>query len=188
MKKLIVTVAILVIISGSLIINYAHYANYGHQSETRIEKEYENLQNVLSQYTLKVAEITQVPSMYKDDMKEVMTAIMAARYGEGGSKAMFQWFKENNLNLDPSLYKKIQVVIEAGRNSFQTAQTRFIDIKATYIYKLGYVWSGFWLKLAGYPKINVGYPKGSQDDYPIVKSNKAIETFKTGVDKGLTLR
>ena len=188
MKTLIVSIALAVILVGTVAVSYVTYANYGNRSEVTIEKEYQNLQNILSQYTLKVSEAAQVPAMYRDDMKEVMTSVMTARMGADGSKAMFQWFKEHQINLDSNLYSKIQALIEAGRNQFQNAQTRFLDVKATYVANLGYVWSGLWLSIAGYPKINVGFPRGTTDDYPIVKSAAATASFETGIDGGIKLR
>jgi len=170
------------------VVSYITNANYGNLAEVTIDKEYENLKNILSQYSLKISEAAQVPSMYKDDMKEVMTSVMTARMGADGSKAMFQWFKEHQINLDPAMYTKIQNLIEAGRNQYQNSQTRFLDVKAVYVANLGYEWKGMWLGAAGYPKINVGYPRGTADDYPIVKSEFAVNAFDTGIDTGIKLR
>ena len=75
----------------------------------------------------------------------------------------------------------------AGRNEYKNAQTRFIDIKATYVVNLGYFWKGTMLGVAGYPQINVGFPRGSQDDYEIIKAQEVVDTFDTKIDKGLNL-
>jgi hypothetical protein len=72
-------------------------------------------------------------------------------------------------------------MIEAGRNKFENAQTRFIDAKRTYETNLGYLWKGTWMRIAGYPKINL-------DDYKIITSKHAKKTFETGVDEGVQLR
>lgn len=181
MIGLISVVAILVVSVGTVATSYIGAANYGVRAENVIKAEYTNMENILGQYSLKVSEAAQVPTMYKDDMKEVMTSVMTARQGGGGSKAAFQWFKEHQINIDPSMYTKIQQIIEAGRNKFENAQTKFIDTKRTYENKLGYVWSGFWMKTAGYPKINLA-------DYKIISSDHAKTTFKTGIDKGMKLR
>lgn len=165
------------IVIGSYVTNY----NYGNRTEKVLTAQYTNMENVLGQYSLKVAEVAQVPSMYKDDMKEVMTSVMTARQGSGGSKAMFQFFKEHQINIDPGMYTKIQQIIEGGRNKFENTQTKFIQSKAAYETNLGYFWKGMWLSIAGYPKIDL-------DAMKIISSDHAIETFKTGIDKGLKLR
>ena len=46
--------------------------------------------------------------MAKDDMKEVIETALTARYGQDGSKATWQWIKEQNPSVDPSLYKKLR--------------------------------------------------------------------------------
>lgn len=168
---------IVAIFAGSYVSNY----NYGNKTENTIKAEYKNMENILAQYSLKVMEAGQVPSMYKNDMKDVMTSVMAARMGKSGSRAAFQWFKEHNINLDAGMYRQIQQIIEAGRNKFENAQTKFIDTKRAYNTNLGYLWKGTWLKVAGYPKINL-------DDYKIITSGHAQKSFSTGVDEGIKLR
>ncbi len=167
----------IITIAGSYI--SAH--NFGVKSENEIVAQYENMENILAQYSLKVSEVAQVPGMYKNDLKEVMTSVMTARMGEGGSKAAFQWFKEHNINIDTKMYTQIQRLIESGRNKFQNSQTKFIDTKRGYKNALGYFWQGFWLARAGYAKIEL-------DQYVIISSGHAKEAFKTKVDTGLKLR
>lgn len=164
-------------------VNYVGAYNYGNTQENRIIAEHKNLENVLGQYSLKVAEAAQVPEMYRDDMKDVVGMALEGRYGPDGSKAVFQWLKEDNspARLDSTLYVKIQQIIEAGRNEYQNQQTRFIDIKRGYVTSLGYFWKGFWLKQAGYPKIDL-------KKYETTTSDFASEALSTGIDKGMTLR
>ena len=139
------------------------------------------MENILAQYSLKVMEAGQVPSMYKDDLKEVITAAMTSKYGADGSKATFQWLKDQNINIDAGMYKQIQQIIESGRNKFENAQTKFIDTKRAYETNLGYLWKGMWMRIAGYPKINL-------DDYKIISSGHAKKAFDTGIDEGIKLR
>ena len=89
--------------------------------------------------------------------------------------------KEQNPQLDASMYKKIQQVIEAFRNEFQQNQTEMIDMKRNYVTALGNVWQGMWLKIAGYPKTDLS-------KFAIVTTDKAAETFRTHRDTGIQLR
>lgn len=161
--------------------SYISAANYGNTAEKELEAVWSNNQNVLGQYTLKVQEAAQVPAMYKDDLKEVVTAAVQGRYGADGSKAVMQWLKEANVPFDSSMYTKMQQIIEAGRNQFTTEQTRMIDVKRSYETNLGYVWRGFWLKLAGYPKIDLAKFK------PVVAGDTA-KAFETGVQAPIKMR
>lgn len=156
--------------------SYVSAYNYGNRMDNRIKSQYLQMENVLSQYYQKVQEMTQVPTMYKDDLKEIVTASMQGRYGKGGSKALFQFIKEHNIEFDSSLYKKIQNVIEAGRTDFEFSNKQIIDIKNEYNIAIGSLYQGFWLRLAGFPKIDL-------DKYNPISTTEAREVFQTGVEK-----
>lgn len=161
--------------------SYVSAANYGNKAEKELDAVWVNNQNVLGQYTLKVQEAAQIPAMYTADLKSVVTAAVEGRYGAGGSQAVMQWLKEANVPFDSTMYTKMQQIIEAGRNQFQTEQTRMIDVKRSYETNLGYLWMGFWMKLAGYPKINLAKYK------PVVAGDTA-KAFETGVQAPMKLR
>lgn len=171
----IIGVIVLVTV-GSYVSNY----NYGNTAEKEIVAQYDNMRNILAQYSLKVAEAAQVPAMQREDVKKITREAMTGRYGAEGSKAVFQWIQEQNPQINSEVYTQIQRLIEAGRNKFENAQTKFIDTKRTYETNLGYLWKGFWLRMAGYPKLKL-------DDYAIISSDHANEAFETKVDKGLQL-
>lgn len=165
----------------TLAVLWVQAANYGNRTEVEIKKIWENNQNVLGQYTLKVQEVASVPAMYKDDLKEVMIGVMQARMGADGSKALFQFFKEQNIPFDSSMYTKIQQVVEAGRNEFQVAQTRLVDVKASYQERLGAIPQGWFLSLAGYPKIDL-------EKYKPVVASDTRQVFESGVQQPIKLR
>jgi hypothetical protein len=174
-------------VAFAIIGSYVTNANYGNRAERGLEAVWEDNENILAQYSLKIGEIAQVPAMYRNDIKDIYKDVLKGRYGENGSQAMFQFLKEQNPQIDAGLYKAIQQAMEAGRNEFRVAQTRLVDQKRVYVTNLGYVWKGFWLETAGYPTLNVGYGAGSTDDFAIITSEYAIEAFETGVDKGIVL-
>jgi len=160
--------------------SYVTYHNLGNKSEKGIVYEYENLQNILGQYSLKIKEAAQVPGMQTDDLVELFTGSLDARYGSDGSQASMQWIKEQNPNLNQETYIQLQRMMEAGRNKFENHQSRFIDHKRTYEVAMGNFWGGMWLGFAGYPNINL-------DDYKTITSSHAKKTFETGIDEGITL-
>ncbi len=181
-----VFLGVLAAVAFTLVASYITNANYGNRAERTLEATWEDNENILAQYSLKIGEIAQVPAMYRNDIKDIYRDVLKGRYGDNGSQAMFQFLKEQNPQIDAGLYKAIQQAMEAGRNEFRVAQTRLVDQKRVYVTNLGYVWKGFWLQTAGYPILNVGF-KGGTDDFEIITSEYAIDAFATGVDKGITL-
>ena len=170
----------LVAVVGIVVVSYISAYNTGNRLEQGIKATYTNNQNVLSSYSNKVAEAAQIPAMQRDDLTQVVTAALDARYGEEGSQAMFQWIQEQNPQIDSLVYTTLQQIIEAGRNDFERAQTQLIDKKRVYETQLGMFWKGTMLRVAGYPKIDL-------DEYKIVVNSSTQETFRTGIDNAIQI-
>lgn len=170
---LVFVIGIGAVIFGSYVSAY----NYGNNMENQLKAVQTDNRNILAQYGQKVMEAAQVPTMYADDVQRVTEAAIQGRYGKDGSQAMFQWLQEQNPTLDPSLYAKIQQIIEAGRNNFENGQRRQIDIRRQYETALGSFWQGMWLKFAGYPKVTLS-------DFDIVSTGRADEAFRTKKEDG----
>lgn len=176
----IILVAIVTIGLGFLASLWS-YSNQATKAEVNITRFDSDRQNVLSAYTLKIQEMAQVPSKYKADLQDVIKATFEGRYGQDGSKAVFQFIKEQNLNLDSKLYENLQIAMEVGRNNFQLAQTKVIDACANYEGLRNYVVSGFFVEMAGFPKKNIG--KLCQT----VVDVKTQQTFENGVAEAIKL-
>lgn len=174
-------VGFIVIVVFMAIASYISAANYGNRLENQLLTKVENNQNIYANGTQKIIEIAQVPAMYVDDVTKVTQAAIGGRYGADGSKAVFQMLREQNPQLDSSMYKKIQQVIESFRDEFKNNQTQMLDIRNTYKTALGTVWQGMWLKFAGYPKTDLS-------KFDIVTTDKAADTFRTKRDSGVQLR
>lgn len=181
MKALAIVFGVLLAVIGFVGVNYVKYHNLGVTMERQVKSTFDNNKVVLNTYTTKVQEVAQVPGMYKDDLNEVIKNTFSGRYGADGSKAVVQFMQEQNLNLDPTMYRQIQQVMESGRNDFKTSQQQLIDVTQNYQAQLDYVWSGFWLGVAGYPKINMA-------DYKVMVTDDVDTKFKTGRDEVVKLR
>ena len=171
---------IFAVVAVVAIASYISANNYGVGMEAQLSAKYKNNQNILAQYEQKIKEAAQVPGMQKDDFKEVFTAALQGRYGANGSKAVFQFLKEQNPQLDTKVYTKLQQIIEAGRNDFQAGQTGLLDVCRSYETNLGYFWKGLWLRIAGFPKDAAGMKKMCT---PIV-TDRTEKVFEAGKENG----
>lgn len=179
---LFVGIGVVLAIIATLVISYSSAVAFGAQQETGIKRTYANNRNILANYTTRIGEMAQIPEMARDDLSKVITDAFQGRYGENGSQASVQLIVEAYPGqIDPQLYRSIQTAMEAGRIEFKDNQTKLIDQKANYELNLSYVWKGMWLRMAGYPKIDL-------DDYKIISSSQADRSFETGIDNGVQLR
>lgn len=184
MKAFAIVGGLALIVLAAVGISYISAANYGNSAQVRIHTMYENNQNILASYGQKVAEAVGVTEIATDQMNDLITGANESRYGVEGAQATVLAVQEAFPNLDSTQYVQIQRIIEAGRNDFQREQTKLVDAKRSYIDSLGSVVRGSFLSMAGYPTINVGYPLGTQDDYPIISTKRASKAFETGVECG----
>ena len=168
----------LVLAAGAIgLTSYIGANNYGASIESRLNAAYENNQNILAQGQQKVQEAAQVPEMYKSDFAEIIKADVQGRYGAEGSKATFQFLKEHDIKLDADLYKKIQQLVESYRDEFKNAQTKMIDVRRQYEAEQGLFWRGMWLRIAGFPKVDMTKFK------PIV-TDAVQDIYKKGKESG----
>lgn len=156
--------------------SYISAHNSGAMFEANIYKFHESSKNTLSNYTLKLKEAAKVPDKYTSALQDVIQATFEGRYGEYGSKAAFQWIQENNIPLDPSVFAKLQNIIDAGREEFKLSQDRKLEICAQYEIDRNVFWRGFWLKMAGYPKRELNICN-------IIVDSSTTNKFETGVDE-----
>lgn len=173
--------AVVVTVGVFMFGTYVKYYNMGVGYEKRLEGVWKENKVVLNSYTTKVQEVAQVPDMFRDDLTKVIEKTFSGRYGEDGSKAVFQFIQEQNMTLDPQLYRQIQQVMESGRNDFQMSQKVLIDVKMNYQAQLNYFWSGMWLSFAGYPKLDL-------NKYNIITTDDVEAKFNSGKDSVIKLR
>lgn len=178
--SLIVFAISLVGIIGMGVVSYFSAYNMANRLENSINAVWTDNQNVLAQYSNKVAEAAQIPAMQRDDLTQVVTAALEARYGDDGSQAMFQFIKEQNPNIDSAVYIQLQRIIEAGRSDFAHAQTRLIDQKRVYTTALGSLWTGTMMGVAGFPRINL-------DEFNIVTNAHTNAAFQSGTEEPLKI-
>lgn len=181
MKTGIIAAIVLGAFVGVGTVSYISAYNTANRMERSIVATDENNRNILAQYGNRVAEAAQIPAMQRDDLTAVVTAALEGRYGEDGSRAVFQFIQEQNPQIDSTVYIQLQRMIEAGRIEFAAAQTKLVDQKRIYETSLGSFWQGTWMSVAGYPRIDL-------DEYQIVSTARADAAFDTGIEEPIQLR
>lgn len=158
--------------------------------EKGVSASWSNSQIVYDNFWKKVQEVAQVPESYKDAFKDVLLAPTEARYA--GKDPAFLMITEANPQLDPSMYVKVQQVIEAGRNEFAQSQTTLRDRQRAYETNLSTFPNNLLAGVFGFPHEVNGELRPAKDldgdgkytvlDYPIVTSDRTQQVFTTGRD------
>lgn len=176
-----VVVVVVFVVGGSLLVDYLNFQNECNKFENGIEAQYNDNRSVYDNGWKTVVEKAQVPKMYTAQLKELYHEAITGRYGPDGSKALFQFIKEQNPTLDPAIFVQIQQSIEVFRNRFAQAQTELVSRKQEYKNSLTTNIRGrLYNNLAGYPKIDLA-------KYDIVTSGRTEEAFETKKDEPIKL-
>lgn len=165
--------------------NYVKFNDLGVSTENSIEAQYTANQNFLGQQTLKVKESLGVAKLETKALDSIIRGALEGRYGsdgEGAKQAML-WVQEQYPGAySNALYVNVQQTILAGRTDFQVKQDLLTDKVAAYKTLTESVWSGFWLKLAGFPRSTFKFEK-----YAPVLAEGTKEIFQNKVDPGITI-
>lgn len=173
----LIALIVIVLLIGSVVgvgfVAFKSAWDYGNDMDTAMEGIKENNKNIYAQGTQAILEIAQVPTMYANDLKEIVIGEIQGKYGKDGSKATMQWLKDRDINLSPDLYKDITLQIKTFRAKFEANQTKMIETKRSYKKAIGSLWMGFWLRMAGFPKINL-------EDFNAITTDRTEEVYKNG--------
>ncbi|MFA5024111.1 MAG: hypothetical protein WC523_04105 [Patescibacteria group bacterium] len=170
-----VVVLIGIIIGGSLISTNNELV----AQEQGLQAQYDQNRNSYDNGFKKIKEVASVSEIYSGDLKKVYDSAIQGRYGKDGSRAMFQWLKESNPNLDSSIYRQIQQVIESVRNDFESNQKTLLDKKRVYLTLLKRFPTNIVAGILGFPKIDL-------KNIDIVTSEETENAF--GVKKAEPIR
>jgi len=75
-----------------------------------------------------IAQKGQVAEQYKGAFKDIYPQLIEGRYGNEKGGTLMKWITESNPTFDISLYKDLQLSIEAERTGFFMEQKRLTDL------------------------------------------------------------
>lgn len=161
-----------VVFLGTLVASVVGINNNLVTQENGLEAQYKDVQNAYDNHFKKLKEAAQVPEMYASDLEKIYKGALQGRYGEDGSKAVFQFIQEQNPQVDSSVYKQLQQIIEAGRNEFKASQTSLLDKKRVYKISLQTFPNNIVAGALGFPKLDLA-------KIDIVTSAETEEAFES---------
>lgn len=190
LRNLLIAGAVLAFLIIGLLFGAIGWNNSVVAAEQGVIAQWRDNQNQYDSFWKKVQEVAQVPSKYKDDFKELLVAETTAKFGEGGSQAGVQWFKDRDINFSDKMYVTVQNVIESGRNDFKRGQSELVDKQRVFGTEIKKFPGSFMARMMGIPNAVQGVYAPKQDldgdgklsvlDYPIVTSQKTQGVFDSG--------
>lgn len=104
----------------------AHDTNVQYMAD--IKRLNKGSESELSNYTLKIKEMAQVPSMYTRDLQKVVKTYFDGKNDKQAQNAVFAFMQERVPNFNPKMYEMLMVTMNAGRDAFNNAQKRKVDV------------------------------------------------------------
>lgn len=170
-----IVLAVSAFIGIVLLIWFVQVYNQAVWFETTIDRSNTGTKNSLSNYTLTLQDVLQVPDMLRDDLVALADAVYQGKYGEDGTKAVMLWTSDQSIPLDQQQYREIADLMKSGRKEFQLGQDRKTELCTSYDLYLNQFGSGMLAKLGGFPKRDINRLCRLVLDK---STNRAFETFE----------
>jgi hypothetical protein len=177
LKVIVVSSIIFIILLFGLMIVGSAVSNYNSfvKLEEQVEAIHKDMENAHGSIYNQIKSQGLTVQNYGDTVIKAINVAISGRYGEGGVKSAWTWIQEKNPEIDPSLYKSLMQVIEAGYNKFENIQRNKIDVVRTYNTKLRTFPDNIWANIFGFPKCNL---KDLEEVISTESSKEMMETKK----------
>ena len=91
-RAVIVGIVAVAVLGLGLVLGVVSWYDTGVDLNNSVVAQYRDNQNSYDAMWKKIVETAQVPAKYKQDFKELLVAEVGAKFGPGGSKAMWKTF------------------------------------------------------------------------------------------------
>ncbi len=169
MIKWIVVVVSVIVLGMSF-----SYYNTFNGKEIEINAVDKDMQNVHASIYKQMKAQGMSVEKYGKMVVDALKVSMQGRYGKNGSSAGMQWIKEQNPNINPKMFRKLQQIIEAGYNKFEAVQRKKIDMTDKYKKVATNLPGLIFAKIMGFPR------KPFDELGRIITSKETKQDFKNG--------
>lgn len=159
-----------------VVISIANTNNSLVAAEEGIIASYDDGENIHSNTFKKIKQAGFVTENYSEKVQETISGAVRGRYGSEGIRSNMVWIKEENPEINPELFNKLLVIIEAGNNQFAAKQTDRLDRIRVYRTELRSFPQSMVAGMLGFPQIDM-------DHYgKVISVESSKEAMNTGVD------
>ena len=173
-KGLIITLAVLGVLIGSLMMVAGMFISYSNQEatlRTTIECKQKDNTGEFDNMFKKISQVAQVSEKQMSVLKDIFVSYADARTSKSENQVM-TWVKESIPNVDTSTLNNLQNIIVGSRDSWTFRQKELIDLSREHTTLLRVFPSSFVLSMLGRKQI----------DITIVTSSRTDKAFATGKD------
>ncbi len=168
--KFIIPTAVLVLLA-ILVFNYN---NSMISLQEQIIAKSEDNQQVYSSIRVKIEQAGLVANTYSDQVVRGIEAAIGTRYGGGGAKGAMLWIQEQNPEIKPEVFTKIQQIVDIEFSRFESNQTTLIDLGRIYKTKLRKFPGVIFASILGYSSEDI------TNYMTVLKTADAKRDFSTG--------
>lgn len=145
------------------------YNNTAERIRTDVEAQYKKIEADYEKMSRIILQQAGIVHKYSKDFKDIYKGMMTGRYGKDGSKAMWQWIKEQNPQIDSTIYQKLMVTVESQRTTLSRKQEQVASMVAEYN-KMLRVAPAKW------------FVDGTEMEAKIISSSNTKVVVETGID------
>ena len=127
----------------------------GERMEASIVAGYDQLEAIGSQYTEKISEISPGTDTLQQAIKEIITRYFGAKIGNAHDWEVFNWLELQQVPVSDFRHDKIMSLIHQGRKEYRDTVISIRKGRDSYREALDSFYSGLWLRLNGFPRIDV---------------------------------
>ncbi len=137
------------------IISQVTVRTLGERMEASIVAGYDQLEAINSQYTGEISAISHGTETRQKELREIITRYFVAKIGNAHDWEVFNWLEMQQVPVSDFRHDKIMGLIHQGRKEYRETVISIRKGRDSYRKTLDSFYTGLWLRLNGFPRIDV---------------------------------